>query len=384
MLEFLINLFSFKISETSNLCTFSFFISESGQIELLKRIEIDNIFDEKGSEVFDTDLIIGKEYKFDLSWTLLRSHNFYTTCDDFVKFHTKDKSKEFYILEINCTEKNRSNFFIKNYNDIISIKEFIINISNDDIDKKLLIYSDNRYLKIYYEFTGEILPKNKYILVENLFEKFIEDYEKLSKEIKVIFKSELINFLEEVNEGEKFKYLFYNFSDFYEKCIIGYEYYLSNFSYSKVKTELDNSVLDFSKNIRTVVNDSQNKLILIPATIILGFTAFDTSEPFNIKNIFVIASSVLFAFMMDSFIKNQKSALEIIKTNIDNYKNIFLDKNKSKISSLNSMILKSFLETDNELNRQENWMLGIRIINWVIPCILFIFLLSLIYNMHSH
>ncbi|WP_171032634.1 hypothetical protein, partial [Chryseobacterium indologenes] len=179
-------------------------------------------------------------------------------------------------------------------------------------------------------------------------------------------------------------FLYCNFSDFYKRCIIGYEYYIKDFSYIKVKTELDNAVLDFSKNIRTVVNDSQNKLIIIPAAVVLAFTTFEIKEPFNTKNIFVLASSVLFAYMMDSFVNNQDSALKIIKTNVINYKTLFYNKNKSKTENLNGMILDSFVKADDELQRQENWMMGIKIINWIIPALLFVFLLTLIYNMRSH
>lgn len=384
MLELLKELFSYKISETPKLFTFSFSISNDNQIQLLREIGIDNIIDEKGGEISDTELLVGKKYNFDLAWTSLRSHKFYTTCDDFVTFHNKSKSLEFYILEIDCTEKEKNNFFIKNYNDLISIKEFIIEIADDNFEEKSIIYSENRYLKIQNNISSNKLKKTNYILEKNVFENFFDDYDKSSKEIKAIFKSELISFLKEVNENEKLNYLFLNFSEFYKRCTIGYEYYLKDFSYNKVKTELDNAVLDFSKNIRTVINDSQNKLILIPAAVVLGFSTFEMKEPFNTKNIFVLISSVLFAYMMDSFIKNQKSALEIIKNNIDNYKDLLLNKNKSKISDLNKKILDSFVETDKELQRQKNWMLGIRIINWIVPVLLTVFLLSLIYNMHSH
>ncbi|NMR35689.1 hypothetical protein HIO71_16040 [Chryseobacterium aquaticum] len=350
----------------------------------MKEIEIDNIIDEEGVEISEEELLVNKKYTFDLAWTSLRRYNFYTTCDDFVKFNNKNKSSEFYILEIDCTEKENSNYFIKNYNDLLSIKEFITEIADDNFHEKSIIYSENRYLKINNNITSNMLSKKDYTLGVGVFETFLDDYDKVSKEIKAIFKSELINFLNEINEDEKLGHLFLNFSEFYKRCIIGYEYYLKDFSYNKVKAELDNSVLDFSKNIRNVVNDSQNKLIIIPAAIVLAFSTFEVKEPFNIKNIFVLISSVLFAYMMDSFVKNQTSALVIIKININNYKDIFLDKSKSKISNLNEIILKSFLDIDIELKRQEKWMLGIRRINWMIPILLFFFLLSLIYNMRRH
>jgi len=384
MLDLLKELFSHKISETANLFTFSFLITDIKQINLLQEVEIDNILNEKRNPISDTEMQVGQTYIFDLAWTSLRRHNFYITCSDFEKFNNKNKSEEFYILEIDCTERDIDNFFIKNYNDLILIKDFIIKISNDNIEEKYLMYFENRYLKIPNHLSSNSISKIKYVLEKDLLENFFNDYEKSSNEIKVIFKSELINFLDDINEGERLTFLYCNFSDFYKRCIIGYEYYIKDFSYIKVKTELDNAVLDFSKNIRTVVNDSQNKLIIIPAAVVLAFTTFEIKEPFNTKNIFVLASSVLFAYMMDSFVNNQDSALKIIKTNVINYKTLFYNKNKSKTENLNGMILDSFVKADDELQRQENWMMGIKIINWIIPALLFVFLLTLIYNMRSH
>ncbi|WP_288459266.1 hypothetical protein [uncultured Chryseobacterium sp.] len=385
MLEFLISLFSPNniVISYKNSYTFRFTIRQQEELDYLFGLEIYNIKNNQDIDIFIDDLQVNEMITFDLTWTSLRKYNFYTTCEDFIRFYSTNKGVEFYILEINSTDKNKTNFFIKNYNDLISIREFITKIADDNFQEKSIIYSENRYLKVLNNFNFEIISKTHFILEDKLFDNFYEDFDKASKEIKVIFKSELINFLSQVSEGEKLEYLFLNFSEFYKRCIIGYEYYLKDFSYNKVKTELDNAVLDFSKNIRTVVNDSQNKLIIIPAAVILAFSTFEIKEPFNTKNIFVFISSDLFAYMMDSFIKNQKSALKIIKTNIDNYKDIFLNKNKSKVSDLDKKILDSFVETDRELKRQENWMLGIRIINWIVPLMLLIYLLSLIYNMHS-
>ncbi|MCP1302205.1 hypothetical protein NK356_23805 [Chryseobacterium sp. S0630] len=113
MLDLLKELFSNKISETANLCSFSFLITDVKQISLLQEVEIDNIFNEKEIPVSDTELKVGETYIFDLAWTSLRRHNFYTTCADFVTFNNKDKSKEFYILEIDCTEKGSRLIFLE-------------------------------------------------------------------------------------------------------------------------------------------------------------------------------------------------------------------------------------------------------------------------------
>lgn len=365
MLQFLINLLPYKINETATLFTFSYCITENNEIDLLKELEISNITNEKKENISESELLVGGNYEFDLSWTLFRKYGFYKTCSDFVKFHNVNKNKEYYILEIDSTEKDLDNFFIKNYNDLSAIVEFLSSLADDSIKDKLIIYSENKYLKIFKSFDADILSKENFVLEKDLLFRFLEDYNKSSQEIKVIFKNELINFLTDLNYTEKLKYLFFHFSEFYQKCILGYEYYLSNFSYNKLKIELDNAVSDFHKNIRSVINDSQTKLIAIPASILLVYTNVDTSSIIQDKNLFILLASFMFALLMHFFIINQLKALSIIMTNKKNYLQLFeIRKDASKLSET---IRNSTKEINKELKRQRRTLIIINILNWIIP-----------------
>ncbi|HIC8808920.1 hypothetical protein [Elizabethkingia anophelis] len=365
MLDFLIALFSNKIDETPILYRFFFQISNKTELNFLRQLEVDNIVNEHHENITNDDLVINGKYEFDIVWTSLRKYGFYITCKDFVEFYNKENIQRFYIYEIKSTEKDIDNFFVKNYNDIINIKEFVISLSNESIENKSIIYSENKYLIILNNFKSNVLSKRKYVLDQNIVSECLSDYDKSSKEIKVIFKNELINFLEGVNEQEKLKYLFYNFSDYYKRSVVGYEYYLSNFSYNKLKTELDNSILDFQKNIRGVINDSQTKLIAIPATVLLTFISIDTSYIIQDKNLFILLSSIIFTLLIHFFILNQLVALSIIKTNKSNYIKMFLKKDKD--SHLKTSIEEAYVNIDDELKKQRNRLIFIDIINWSVP-----------------
>lgn len=365
MLQLLKKLLPFKINETSNFFTFNYCINDKDEIDLLIELEISNIINEKKENISESELLVGSNYQFDLSWTLFRKYGFYTTCSDFVKFHNATKNTEYYVLEINSTEKDFENFFIKNYNDLNAIVEFLASLADDSIKNKLIIYSENKYLKIFKSFDADILSKANFILKKDLIIRFLEDYNKSSQEIKVIFKNELINFLQDLNDTEKLKFLFVHFSEFYQKCILSYEYYLSNFSYNKLKIELNNAVSDFHKNIRSVINDSQTKLIAIPASVLLVFTNVDTTEIIQDKNLFIFLASLIFALLMNLFIKNQLKALSIIKTNKNNYIELFEKKKDTLV--LSDTIKNSTDEINSELEHQRCTLIFINIINWSIP-----------------
>ena len=377
MIQLLIKLLPYKINATANLFTFSYCVLERNEIDLLTELEISNIINENKENISESELLLGNTYQFDLSWTLFRKYGVYTTCSDFVKFHNGTKNKEYYVLEINCTEKDYDNFFIKNYNDLNAIVEFLTSLADDSIQDKLIIYSENKYMKIFKSFDAAILSQENYILEKDLIVRFLEDYGKSSQEIKVIFKNELINFLQDLNDTEKLKYLFGHFSEFYQKCTLGYEYYLSNFSYNKLKIELNNAVSDFHKNIRSVINDSQTKLVAIPASVLLVFTNVDTNEIIQDKNIFIFLASVIFALLMNFFIINQLKALSIIKSNKNSYIELF-ERKKDSIT-LSHAIESSTSEINSEIECQRSTLIIINIINWIIPAGLLAYICTYVY-----
>src|SRR5690606_22982018 len=107
----------------------------------------------------------------------------------------------------------------------------------------------------------------------------------------------------------RFSYLIKNFKRFYEKCEVSYSYYLTNFSYNKLKIEVDNAVLDFSKNIRSVINDSQTKLIAIPAAFLFLCIEIDWQNSWGLKSFIIVIASLLFSYLIDIFILNQTASL---------------------------------------------------------------------------
>ena len=74
-----------------------------------------------------------------------------------------------------------------------------------------------------------------------------QNYSKKNSEEKLLFINELMEFLSNVTEENRFVYLLQNFNEYYSKSIDSFQYYIRNFSYNKLKSELDNAILDYSK-----------------------------------------------------------------------------------------------------------------------------------------
>lgn len=380
MIDFLIKLFNDAnpIKSTDSLYSFQFKIENHEDFSNLVILNPSNIR-ENGVNIFEDDLKIGGAYDFDLAWTRLRKHGFYITCEDFINNNKKETKEQFYIKEID-SKKNESNFFVKNYLDVIEIIFFLNNLS-DIKDEENIIFSENKYLKLSIYYNENILKRHEFLYPCNFINEFLEDYNKSSSEIKTIFKNELIDFLKEKNNNDKFVFLIENFEDYYKRSKTSYEYYLTNFSFNKIKTELDNAVLDFSKNICSVINDSQNRLIAIPAAILLTALSLNLLETFDFKNFVILISAIIFSFLLHLFILNQFSALKIIGNNIKNYKHIYIKNNDKEVINLQALITNQFVDNEKELSRQKCWLRIICIINWLIPISLFIILYF--YTIHN-
>lgn len=312
MIDFLIKLFNDAnpIKSTDSLYSFQFKIENHEDFSNLVILNPSNIR-ENGVNIFEDDLKIGGAYDFDLAWTRLRKYGFYITCEDFINNNKKETKEQFYIKEID-SKKNESNFFVKNYLDVIEIIFFLNNLS-DIKDEENIIFSENKYLKLSIYYNENILKRHEFLYPCNFINEFLEDYNKSSSEIKTIFKNELIDFLKEKNNNDKFVFLIENFEDYYKRSKTSYEYYLTNFSFNKIKTELDNAVLDFSKNIRSVINDSQNRLIAIPAAILLTALSLNLSETFDFKNFVILISAIIFS---QHFAKKYYNQLKISKISV--------------------------------------------------------------------
>lgn len=302
---------------------------------------------------------------------------FYLTIEDFILNNRFEVPAEYYIHEISYSNLSQENndginkykavtFLIEN---LITKAKFI----SEEHTKIIFFTQENSFVEIpienyYYE---------EYLEEENikLINQYVDDINSY-KEKRTIFLKELIEFLTAKTKDERLNELVFNFKEFYEKCNTSFEYYLSNFSFNKIQLELDNSVLEYSKNIRSIINESQSKLIAIPAAFVLSMSQLEYSTPLMFKNIIVIISVFLFSYIISIFIKNQKNAIEIISDNLNNHKinyersqAIHLEEER-ELTSLKGLIRKSYEKVECELTKQKSRLDILQRCNWGISILL--------------
>ena len=359
MLRRIIDIIKSSNTEISNGTLFcnGYIIADAECIDYLENNNIleNSLFSRKNGECVNLELSLAH----------LNSIGYYEDC---ITFCIKNKyvlpSKKFFIEEIKCFEDD-DNDFIYIYKKIITLINAISHISKHsytdvDINNAIIFREDKSlFLPFIYDSSDirdiKIEDSEKFTFLSDLFNNSDSDK-------KLLFINELIDFLSPYNENDRFRYLLLYICEFISKANNAYQYYIRNFSYNKLKSELDNAALEFSKKIQTVINESQTKLIAIPAAFVLSAANIEFNNILSIKNITILISLYIFAVLIGIFLNNQSSVLKMIDKNIQTYKDTF--------DSNNSVVKKAFTLVDKELKKQKTRLLVTQFINWGIPVLL--------------
>ena len=328
--------------------------------DCIKYLEENNILE----NTISTKIQIGDTVNLELSLAALNSIGYY---EDVTTFILKNKyiipNGNYYIEEIKCYSSD-CNEFLNRYSSVIELINSIKKIAKHnylDVDTDIsIIFSEDKALLLPFIYKAKDIQQISQNNIENFAKKFNQDD---SKE-KLIFINELIDFLSSENETNRFQFLLIHIAEFSDRADNAYQYYIRNFSYNKLKTELDNTALEYSKKIQSVINDSQTKLIAIPTAFVLVTASMNFDQILSSKNIGIIISLFVFAWLLELFIRNQKSALAFIKQNIDIYKQTF--------KQMNDTVENAFKIVDVEWKKQNKRILIIKWIIWSVPIIILI------------
>lgn len=323
-----------------------------------------NLYEKKRGSKIDLEITLAK----------LNSLEFYENREAFVlknKYYSPEET--YYILEIDSFSTDQNDFFIQ-YNSVISLINSIEKIAKHsylETDlKQIIIYREDKSLFLSAEYkTDDLMALN--LAFKGLIQEVINIFGENNSEKSAIFTNQLIDFLTPINEHSRFKYLLSNFEDFYTKCMNAFQYYLRNFTYNKLKLELDSKALEYTQKIQSIINESQTKLIAIPTAFVLVFATFDFIDLLSIKNFAALGGLIIFAILIQLFLNNQKTALSFISEDFYSYKETHKNNGIREISLKLSMV-------ETELANQKKRLMIVQIVLWLVPILLFLTWLTLL------
>lgn len=335
-------------------------LDESSIISLENCIE--QIYDNKGNIIGLSDIQKKQNVRIVFSLYRLNQTGYYETSDVFVRKNKIISPASYYIQNIGF--QNSEHIFIKKYHALINFIQSIGDLAkykeeSPDITTCVII-CEQKALILPIIYSGEDVVNIDFPIEEMNYA--TELFKKNNSEEKLLFINELMEFLSNVTEENRFVYLLQNFNEYYSKSIDSFQYYIRNFSYNKLKSELDNAILDYSKKIQSVINDAQSKLIAIPAAFVLAAANIEFDNILSIKNIAILISLYIFALLIGIFLNNQSSVLNMIDINIQSYKGSF--------GGNGNVVKNAFILVDKELIKQKNRLFITQFINWGIPALL--------------
>ena len=335
-------------------------LDESSIISLENCIE--QIYDNKGNIIGLSDIQKKQNVRIVFSLYRLNQTGYYETSDVFVRKNKIISPASYYIQNIGF--QNSEHIFIKKYHALINFIQSIGDLAkykeeSPDITTCVII-CEQKALILPIIYSGEDVVNIDFPIEEMNYA--TELFKKNNSEEKLLFINELMEFLSNVTEENRFVYLLQNFNEYYSKSIDSFQYYIRNFSYNKLKSELDNAILDYSKKIQSVINDAQSKLIAIPAAFVLAAANIEFDNILSIKNIAILISLYIFALLIGIFLNNQSSVLNMIDINIQSYKGTF--------GGNGNVVKDAFILVDKELIKQKNRLFITQFINWGIPALL--------------
>jgi len=206
---------------------------------------------------------------------------------------------------------------IKNY--ILTVRFFEMVGKNfaDDIrplggDKTLVFLSDRKL-----EITSEFCEKD--LIGAPRLDDFIQDFVTSNvhtQQKRTIFNSVLFNIFDRKTEV-KFSDLLAITDSLIEQVNASYQLYVSEFSFQKVKAEVEREKLEFTTRLNKIFSDIQNQLLAIPAAMILVGGQMKQVNAFSLSNILIWLGSLVFSILMLLLIRNQRNTLAAIKNEID-------------------------------------------------------------------
>lgn len=259
---------------------------------------------------------------------------FFASLSDFLLLPQKRTTvpAEFYIADLDYyhpKDLDKCPDIIRRYIVAVNLFDVIERKFSDDVrtigSEKTLVFLGQRKLEITAEFEEEDL--------KNLEEQsaFIEDFALSTVHVqqkKTIFSSALFHLFEGKNKV-KFSELLAIFGKLIEDVNAGYQLYVSEFSFQKVRAEVEREKLEFTTKLNKVFSDIQNQLLAIPAALILVGGQIKQADSLTPSNLLIWLGALVFSILMRLLIGNQRNTLAAIKGEIDHQWDLIEGEHKS-------------------------------------------------------
>lgn len=119
------------------------------------------------------------------------------------------------------------------------------------------------------------------------------------------------------------------FELFVQQVTGAYAIFAADFSYQKVRSEVEKQNLDDTLRLNKTLADIQNQLLALPAALILAAGSLDARD--GVKNLSIVIGVLIFAILMVALVTNQKSSVHSISNEVKLRKTL-VDKQPAEVA----------------------------------------------------
>lgn len=264
--------------------------------------------------------------------------NFFLSLDDILKAPARRISPpaRFYLADFDCLysgDETKLPPIVQHYLSATKLYALLGKTSDHQGgvgDVKTLIFLQKEKIEI----TPQYAVKDLHELgsLESFESDFIASHTHQEQK-KTIVKTALLEFFSGRSKLP-FAELLGRFDDFIEKVRASYQLYVAEFSFQKVKAEVEKEKLDAMLKLNKVFSDIQSQLLAVPVALVLVGGQMEDKSAWTSKNLMIWLGALAFAILMDLLIRNQRHTLNAVKQEID--------QQRSQIESKYQSIAKRF------------------------------------------
>jgi hypothetical protein len=190
-----------------------------------------------------------------------------------------------------------------------------------DETKREIIFIDDGKFAVPIRYGRAILTNLKEETVQALLQHFVDPTHRDQK-LEILAQAILTN-TRAVPQADRLEFLFANLSTLVTAVRDGYRLFASNFSYSKIRSDLDAAKLDFVTKIHKTVVDIQNQLLGIPVATVVVASQLKEAKTCGVElwtDAAVVAGAWIFWALLFIAIVNQWLTLSVIGQEIGRQK----------------------------------------------------------------
>ncbi len=238
-----------------------------------------------------------------------------------IQAHKLECPRRFYIAELNYYHDREAEVvsdtpdLVTGYLDALQLISILKGLAEHEYfasdGNQHLVFLKGRKVTLVLDYDDESLRPLGELAV---FKEHFIDSKQHQEQKNTIIKTALIEVLEQKLSSSMYRLsdILNQFDLFVQKVIQGYELYVSEFSFKKVRHEVEKEKLEFIFKLNKVFSDIQNQLLAVPLALVLVGSQMEIEDTFSTKNLFIIAGVLAFTVFMDLLIRNQMNSLDAI------------------------------------------------------------------------